>query len=190
METRDRLLARALTLFSARGYEAVGVQEIAEAASVTKPSLYHHFGSKEGLLKALLQDRFQELFEALAPALQYRGDLPATLVAVAQAILGFAQRRPDFYRLQLALWHAAPESAARRAVAPYVERQRALLEELFKSVVPDHGNLRGHHATYAIVFPGLLNAVIASPERGGPEAKGDALARHVVKQFMYGIYAL
>jgi AcrR family transcriptional regulator len=190
METRDRLVGRALKLFAARGYEAIGVQEIVEAAGVTKPSLYHHFGSKEGLLKAMLEERFQELFDALAPALQYRGDLPATLVAVAQAYLGFAQRRPDFYRFQLALWFAAPESAAQQAVAPYAERQRLLLEELFKSVVADHGNLRGHHATYAIVFPGLLNAVIASPERAGLEVTGEALARHVVKQFMYGIYAL
>jgi TetR/AcrR family transcriptional regulator len=190
METRERLLARALKLFAARGYEAVGVQEIVEAAGVTKPSLYHHFGSKDGLLKALLEDSFQEFFDALGPALGYHRDLNATLVAVAQAYLGFAQRRPDFYRLQLALWYAAPESAAHQAVAPYVGRQRDLLEQLFKSVVPDHGNLRGHHATYAVVFPGLLNAVIAAPERARLEAKGDALARHVVKQFMHGIYAL
>lgn len=190
METRDRLLAKALKLFSARGYEAVGVQEIVEAAGVTKPSLYHHFGSKDGLLEALLQDRFEELFDALGPALQYHGDLPATLTAVAQAYLGFAQKRADFHRLQLALWYSAPESSAHQAVAPYIERQRELLEGLFKSVVPDHGNLRGHHATYALVFPGLLNAVIAAPEGAGLEANGDALARHVVKQFMYGIYAL
>ena len=50
MDTRESLLDEALKLFSTRGYEAVGVQEVALRAGVTKPSLYHHFGSKERLV--------------------------------------------------------------------------------------------------------------------------------------------
>ena len=49
-----RLLDIALDLFSRRGYEGTGVQEIVAAAGVTKPTLYHYFGSKIGVLKALL----------------------------------------------------------------------------------------------------------------------------------------
>ncbi|HIS80092.1 MAG TPA: helix-turn-helix transcriptional regulator [Candidatus Scatomonas merdavium] len=39
MENRERLLEAALSLFYEKGYDAVGVQEIVEAAGVTKPTL-------------------------------------------------------------------------------------------------------------------------------------------------------
>jgi TetR/AcrR family transcriptional regulator len=54
MDNRSALLTHALQLFAARGYDAVGVQEIVEAAGITKPTLYHYFGSKRGLLDTLL----------------------------------------------------------------------------------------------------------------------------------------
>ncbi|MCA1685458.1 MAG: TetR/AcrR family transcriptional regulator, partial [Planctomycetia bacterium] len=40
--------------FASRGYDATPVRAIVEAAGVTKPTLYYHFGSKEGLARALL----------------------------------------------------------------------------------------------------------------------------------------
>jgi TetR/AcrR family transcriptional regulator len=39
-----------------RGYAAVSVCDLAEAAGVTKPTLYYHFGDKEGLYAAMLVD--------------------------------------------------------------------------------------------------------------------------------------
>ena len=57
-DNRSRLLAKALDLFTQRGYDAVGVQEVAEAAGVKKPTLYHYFGSKSGLLKVILEENY------------------------------------------------------------------------------------------------------------------------------------
>ena len=42
MDNREKILNCALELFHARGYDAVGVQEIAEMAGVTKPTLYYY----------------------------------------------------------------------------------------------------------------------------------------------------
>lgn len=47
--TRDRLLDAAETLFGARGYEGVGIREIAETAGVNLSGIKYHFGSKRGL---------------------------------------------------------------------------------------------------------------------------------------------
>ena len=49
MDNRAILMQKSITLFADRGYEAVGVQEICEESGVTKPTLYHYFGSKRGL---------------------------------------------------------------------------------------------------------------------------------------------
>ena len=54
MENKENILKCALDLFYAKGYDAVGVQEIAEKAGITKPTLYYYFGSKYGLLETLL----------------------------------------------------------------------------------------------------------------------------------------
>src|SRR5690242_13306072 len=51
---RDRLLKVALQLFAQKGFESTSVREIASAAEVTKPTIYYHFKSKEGLYLELL----------------------------------------------------------------------------------------------------------------------------------------
>ena len=55
MDNREAILSEALHLFYVRGYDAVGVQEIVDAAGVTKPTLYYYFGSKKGLLESLFE---------------------------------------------------------------------------------------------------------------------------------------
>ena len=65
MSNREELLNCALNLFAARGFDAVGVQEVADAAGLKKPTLYHYFGSKSGLLRTLLTENFAGLFASL-----------------------------------------------------------------------------------------------------------------------------
>ena len=55
MENKENLLTCARDLFYARGYDAVGIQEIVDAAGVTKPTMYYYFGSKQGLLEELMR---------------------------------------------------------------------------------------------------------------------------------------
>ncbi len=76
--TRQRLLTEAQRLFRERGYAATSLEQIAEAADVTKGAIYGHFHSKEDLLLsaieaaptpdygALLNDRSRPLRERLA----------------------------------------------------------------------------------------------------------------------------
>ena len=43
MDNKETIMTCALDLFYARGYDGVGVQEIADAAGITKPTLYYYF---------------------------------------------------------------------------------------------------------------------------------------------------
>ncbi|PKQ18660.1 MAG: hypothetical protein CVT68_02255 [Actinobacteria bacterium HGW-Actinobacteria-8] len=52
--TRDRILAVALELFSARGYEGTSIRDIAEQMEMTKAAVFYHFPAKEDLLTAML----------------------------------------------------------------------------------------------------------------------------------------
>jgi TetR/AcrR family transcriptional regulator, regulator of cefoperazone and chloramphenicol sensitivity len=67
-ETRNRLLAAAMELFSEKGFAAISTREIAAAAETTLPSIPHHFGSKEGLYQGVLAAISEEMAKRLAPA--------------------------------------------------------------------------------------------------------------------------
>lgn len=81
--TRDRIVAAAAKLFYRKGIGSVSVDAVAEAAGVTKRTLYNHFRSKDDLAAAYLDARdqpnlvqFQSWFEAA------EGDVAARLRAV------------------------------------------------------------------------------------------------------------
>ncbi len=188
MDNRSEILKCALRLFSDRGYDAVGVQEIVLAAGVTKPTLYHYFGNKHGLLTTLLDEHFTEMYRAVTQAATYKGDLPLTLNTVTSAYFIFAKNHPRFYRLQLALWFAPPHSEAFKAVSGLNERQQQLLETLFIRAAEDHGNMRGRHRAYAATFLGMINTYIALSLNGYADLN-DELVYKAVHQFMHGIFS-
>jgi AcrR family transcriptional regulator len=188
MDNRSNILLCALQLFSTRGYDAVGVQEIVEAAGITKPTLYHYFGSKQGLLAALLKEYSKPLYAAVKTASGYRHDLPLTLNQVAKVYFDFANRNKTFCRLQLALWFAPPESDDFKAVSRLNHEMYQLIEELFLRAAADHGNMKGRHRAYAATFIGMINNYIALFLNGHVKLD-DQLLYQAVRQFMHGIFS-
>lgn len=55
-ERREQLLAVALDVFAGEGYHQTSMNQIAEAAGITKPVLYQHFASKRELYLALIEE--------------------------------------------------------------------------------------------------------------------------------------
>src|SRR5580704_6909203 len=64
-ETRARLLSAAAGLFADQGIDAVSVDAVAEAAGRTSGAVYAHFGSKQGMLLALLDSWKQSMLTML-----------------------------------------------------------------------------------------------------------------------------
>ncbi len=58
-ETRRRILDAAYTVFTRNGYGESSVDAVIAEAGISKGALYHHFVSKESLLRVLLQDRIR-----------------------------------------------------------------------------------------------------------------------------------
>lgn len=188
MSNRETILACALQLFSARGYDAVGVQEIVEAVGIQKPTLYHYFGSKAGLLHSLLAENFAPLFAELEKAVAYRHDVKAALEAVTIIYFDFARKNPGFYRLQLALWFGAPDSEPYIAVVGFNQLQQELLERLFYQASLDHGNMKDRQKSYAATFLGMVNTYAALGLNGFVNLD-PPLVYTAVHQFMHGIFS-
>ena len=62
-ETRDRLLLAAAQLMDEAGGTTVSTRAICQRAGVEAPTLYHHFGSKQGLVDAVIQHGFNQYID-------------------------------------------------------------------------------------------------------------------------------
>ena len=96
----ERTAAR---LFASRGYDATSVREIVEAAGVTKPTLYYHFGSKEGLAHALLNVPLSALAETLRTIAEGQGPPEVLLEELFEAHFAFCRENPDHARFYYAI---------------------------------------------------------------------------------------
>lgn len=188
MENREHLMDCALSLFASRGYDAVGIQEIVDTVGVTKPTLYHYFSSKRGLLEAVLGYHFESLLESVRTAAYYQRDLPNSLNTLARVYFQAALQNPRFFRLQLTLQYAPLESEPNQVVTPYRMEQQQIFQSLFIQAVQDHGNMRGRHTMYAATFLGMIHTYIGEFLNGTTTLE-DPLTFKAVHQFMHGIYS-
>ena len=109
----DRILLSALELFSSKGYDATSVREICEAAGITKPTLYHFYGSKEGMYRALVDGALDDFRKAVTRALQAPGSAVQRLRRVGSAYFESARGRRDLLRFIFGLVHNPATSAPR-----------------------------------------------------------------------------
>src|SRR3990170_2008478 len=98
--TRTRLLDAARQLLEAGGPHGVGMEEIAQAAGVSRQSVYLHFGSKTGLLLALVAhvDAHRDVNEQVDRLWR----LPSALTALEAAADLAAVTNPEVHRIALA----------------------------------------------------------------------------------------
>jgi TetR/AcrR family transcriptional regulator len=105
---REKLVQAAIDLFTSRGYAATSVREIVEAAGVTKPALYYHFESKEGIYLAILQ-HIQKLMEEGIAA--YHSEGGSVRHRIERFLLGlfdlFEKHKADARFLNAAFWGPA-----------------------------------------------------------------------------------
>ncbi len=187
-DNRNTLLKKASVLFSERGYDAVSVSEIVDAAMVTKPTLYHYFGSKRGLLDALIAERGKPFLLAGEAGRGTGADVGMGLERISFALLRASRDDPVFARLRLSLSFGPPSSEACLAAGAFNLALREALERFFLEAEERHGNMRGRSRAYATSFLGTLDAYIASELRGDL-ALGEAELRRILHQFMHGIFS-
>jgi TetR/AcrR family transcriptional regulator len=106
----ERILASALDLFAVKGYDATPVREICEAAEITKPTLYHFFGSKDGVLQALMASGFARFRAIVEDAMASPGSFEQRMTLVARSVFDSATREPKFWRFMHGIVWAPPAS--------------------------------------------------------------------------------
>ena len=106
---RARLLRAAVRVFDRKGYAGASVREVAELAGVTKPALYYHFGSKEGVLRAVLDQAKQQVSEIAQRALDRQGTARARITAFCEEVYGMFGQNVPVARVALAVFLGPPD---------------------------------------------------------------------------------
>jgi AcrR family transcriptional regulator len=100
-EARRTILDATESLMVERGSDDFSIRRLAQRSGYTAPTIYHHFGDKQGLIDALLEERFSRLL-AMVQRVDRGADPVANLRAMIGAFLRFGGENPTFYRLVLA----------------------------------------------------------------------------------------
>ncbi len=127
-EVRRQILEAALELFSGRGYFNTSVQDIRRAAGVSVGSIYHYFGSKEGIAKDLYDGILEQLDRAVQQAAVGRLSCEERCRAVTLRLFELAEQEPLMVAFALNAKHREfmPEQAPICSSRPF-ERMRDLV---------------------------------------------------------------
>ncbi|MFE2754218.1 TetR/AcrR family transcriptional regulator [Actinosynnema sp. NPDC059335] len=142
--TPERIVGAAVRLFAAKGFDATTVQEVVEAASVTKGALYHYFQSKDDLLfeiyRSLIGRQMADLDGIVAAGLDPATTVRRILVSLVETTAASVDETAVFVREKhrLDAGRMANFRAERRR---YHETFRAVVEQAqrtgrFSSAVP------------------------------------------------------
>ncbi|TNY37157.1 TetR/AcrR family transcriptional regulator [Thermomonospora catenispora] len=164
-----RLLAAAVRLFAEHGFDGVSVQQIVEAAQVTKGGLYHYFDSKQDLLheiyRSLIRRQLADLERILAadldPAATVRAVIRELVTSTAEHIDEAKVFAREMHRLDPDRLAAVRADRRRYHVAFREVIERGQREGAFTAVAPAE--------TVTLVVFGVINEMPRWYRADGPK---------------------
>jgi len=126
MNTRATLLTAALKVLEDEGEAQFSTRAVCALAKVTAPTLYHHYGSADGLLSAAMTEAFSQFLESKKAAVKSTDPVTA-LREGWDDYVRFASARPRLYAAMMSrVLNGAQIPAAEQAFALLIERIAAI----------------------------------------------------------------
>jgi AcrR family transcriptional regulator len=134
-ERRLSIEDAASRIFAERGYAATSLDQVAEAAGITKPVIYRHFGSKKDLHLALLARHRDELLSNFAGGLVGQGSLEERIALTVDAWFAYVEAHPYAWRMlfrdttgdaEIQDFHRQMQASARAATRFLLESEPGL----------------------------------------------------------------
>lgn len=102
-ESREHILDAAERLMATRGFNGTSMSALTAASGLPASSIYWHFGSKDGVLVAVMERGAERFFASLAPVESFSGSPGARVRAQLEDTAGALERHGDFLRLLLTM---------------------------------------------------------------------------------------
>ncbi len=163
VDLRMRVVAESIRLFAAQGYESTTVDQIAEAAGVSRRTLFRQFRSKEDVIFADHEALLDSVAAQLADGV---GDPYESICAAAESVFAHFRSAPDLAVARYRVVAEVPALRDRELIATY-RYQRAFEDHL-------RARLPGEHperlVAFAAAVTGLHNYVLRTMLRGDESA--------------------
>lgn len=98
-DLRRAMVAAALAVLEREGAASLSLRGVARSAGVSQAAPYNHFRDKDALLAAVAAEGFRALAAETIEARDRAADAPGRMLAIGQAYIRFAVRRPELFRL-------------------------------------------------------------------------------------------
>lgn len=158
--TAELLLAAATRLFAERGYQTIGIDDVAAEVGIAGPSVYHHFDGKQALLAAAMADGARALIAARDRVLAGQDAPTETLSGLVHAYSGYSLAHPHV--LDLLITETASLDAA--AMDSGFQSQRDYARTWERLLMQVHPNLpRGHARVRVQAALSTINDVARTP---------------------------
>ncbi len=160
-DTRRAILEATDTLLVEEGVERFSMRRLADRCGYTAPTIYHHFGDKNGLLDALIDERFRRLLVTLRGRPRRESPL-SSLRAMAESFVQFGLDHPAHFHLVTSRKLNGSEPL------PALEEVRELFEESLtrlgeKGLLNAHSPSEAGQSLWAMLH-GLVSLQIYRPE--------------------------
>jgi AcrR family transcriptional regulator len=157
LRTRRAILDRARHLFATKGYAATGTEEMISELGITRGALYHQFGDKLGVFRAVIAEAYSEMTEHIRTRIQPLDNNWEQLVVGCQAFLEVAQQE----ELRRLMFIEAPAVLAADTLSEFDQYGFGLLHESIQIAVQE-GDLSPIDAEgFAHLVNGALNELAA-----------------------------
>lgn len=180
-ETAQRILRAAAQVFSEHGYVGATTRALAAAAGVNEVTLFRHFGTKQGLFRAVVE-QFSAVPGLESRAAQLTGDYRSDLMHIAQHYLAMLRRNRRAILMTMA--EAQRQSEIRPVIAAAPTRQRAMLagylrQQIARGIVRDLPNPElTAQAFFGMFFEYSMAQLLTEPDAPQP-ADEDVIAEFV-----------
>ena len=177
--SREDILDAASRLMAARGFDGTSISALAKESGLPASSIYWHFGSKEGVLMAVMERGAEEFVKLTSlENLPRAASRAEKLTWVFQRAARIIEESPEFLRLQTVLLLSAPAGGANAAVLRLRQQQRDGLRDALALCFSEPGSAPAIQTADRLVdFAGAAFEGTFLAAQGGSAAYSDILAR-------------
>ncbi len=154
-ERRLQLMSVGRAVFAVSGYESASIEEIARQAGVSKPIVYEHFGSKEGLHAAVVDRELDTLVERVTQSIS-EGSARARFEGAVLAFLTYVKEEPEGFAV---LTRDSPTAQARRGLTRVIGDTAERVGDVFAVSFKSAGFNAKVSPIYANALVGMVTQV-------------------------------